>query len=101
MRQIREAVNLTGRARLVRNQVGFDQERKLRYGLGIGSADLVGVIPGGRLFALEVKTSAGRTTPEQLAWLRAVRRWGGFAAIVRSVDDAIAALGRAEQGACE
>lgn len=98
--KIRQAINLDGRARLVRNSVGFDAERKVRYGLGVGSADLVGCLRGsGRLFALEVKTPEGRLSPEQLAWLGAVQRLGGFAAVVRSVPDALAALERALAGA--
>ena len=40
--------------------------------------------------------SDGRATPEQRLWLDLVRRHGGFAAIVRSVDDARAAIARAE-----
>ncbi len=99
MQAIRYAVNRTGRARLMRNSVGYDAEARVRYGLGVGSADLVGMLRGGRVFVLEVKTASGRTTSEQQAWLDTVRRFGGFAAVVRSVDDALAALERAEAGA--
>ena len=101
LKKIRQAINLDGRARIVRNTVGFDSERKVHYGLGIGSADLVGLLRSGRVFTLEVKAPGGRVQPEQAAWLAAVRRWGGFAAIVRSVAEALAALDRAEAGACE
>lgn len=102
MRLIRQAVNLDGRARIVRNNVGFDEGHRVRYGLGVGSADLVGILIGsGRGFALEVKTDTGRISKEQAAWLRAFRRNGGFGAVVRSVTDAIAALDRACQGASE
>jgi hypothetical protein len=97
-RNIRLAVNRTGRARLLDNEVGVDTAKGVRYGLGVGSADLVGVLKSGRLFCLEVKTPKGRTTSEQLAWLQSVHRWGGFACVVRSITDAIAALERAEQG---
>jgi hypothetical protein len=99
---IRQAVNADGRARLVRNSVGFDTEARVRYGLGIGSPDLVGVlIPTGRAIGLEVKTSSGRVRPEQVAWIAAFRRAGGFACVVRSVDDALAAIDRAHAGATE
>ena len=99
--RIRQAVNLTGRARLVRNQTGFDAEHKCRYGLGLGGADLVGLLPSGRAIAIEVKTGAGRPTKEQTAWCAAFRRWGGFACIVHDEDEALAALARAEAGASE
>lgn len=100
MRNVRLALNRTGRARLVRNNVGVDAAHGIRYGLGVGSADLVGMLRSGRVFCLEVK-AGGRTTREQAAWLASVRRWGGFAAVVRSVEDAMAALERAEQGESE
>ncbi len=101
MRQIRKALNDTHRVRVVRNSVGFDEIRGLRYGLGIGSADLVGILRSGRVFVIEVKTPRGRTRPEQRTWAAAIRRWGGFAAFARSIDEALAALERAENGESE
>lgn len=72
------------------------------FGLSKGSADLVGILaPAGRFVALEVKTATGRVRPEQVVWLALVRSRGGFAAVVRSVDDARSALERARAGACE
>lgn len=101
-RNIRLAVNKTGRARLLDNEVGYAAAERVRYGLGVGSPDLVGCLRGSaRLFCLEVKTPTGRPTAEQLAWLRAARNMGAFATIVRSVEDALAALERAEGGASE
>lgn len=95
-RNIKIAINRTGRARLIRNNVGFSLEAKLRYGLGLGSPDLVGCLIGsGRVFALEVKTPTGRVTTEQLAWMRACRGLGGFVCVVRSVEEALLALDRA------
>lgn len=86
---------------LFRNSVGETEEwndgprglasRHIRYGLGTGSADLVGVLTVGGVgvaIALEVKTAKGRTTPAQDAWLAAARRRGACAAVVRSVEDA-------------
>ena len=100
---------------LWRNSTGVtqDEERKRRYGLCVGSADLVGilrmplVVAGvdgasiGRWIALEVKSARGRTSPEQDKFLSLVRRMGGFAAVVRSVGEAIAAIERARAGASE
>lgn len=94
-------VALSGEPGLVlwRNNVGIAEHRgqRVRYGLAVGSADLVGCLDG-RFVALEVKTATGRVAPEQKLWLDLVRRYGGFAAIVRSVDEARAAVARARAG---
>lgn len=82
------------------------------YGLPKGSADLIGVLAVsvvlgghavvlGRYLALEVKTPTGRIRPEQLQHLAAVRRFGGFGAVVRSVEEAVAAVERARKGETE
>ena len=85
-----------------RNNTGVAEHRgaRVRYGLAVGSADLIGCLDG-RFIALEVKTAAGRASPEQRQWLDLVRRNGGFAAVVRSVDEARAAIVRARAGASE
>jgi hypothetical protein len=91
---IHDAIALTGRALLWRNQTG--QIGRVRFGLGVGGADLVGVVrPSGRFFALEVKTATGRLSVEQRAWARAVTGAGGFVACVRSVEEAMRALDEA------
>ncbi len=95
---IHDAIALTGRALLWRNNTGMATfgGARVRYGLGLGGADLVGVLrPRGRAFALEVKTEAGRLSAEQRAWHGAWTDAGGFVACVRSVDEALAALRRA------
>lgn len=74
-------------------------------GLGEGSADLVGIVrmPGGlgRAAALECKTATGRIATRQKAWLRVFRALGGFACVVRSIDDAKAAIVRCREGLSE
>jgi hypothetical protein len=103
--QIRAAVNRTGRARLQRNNTGLfsrpGTELRVQCGLGVGGADLVGVLRSGRAFCLEIKTAAGRPSPDQLRWHSAARRWNVFVRVVRSVDEALAAIDAAEQGALE
>lgn len=110
MRDIRAALGLEHDLTLHRNTTGQTEEwspesgraRTIAYGLGKGSPDLVGwLAPHGRWFALEVKTATGTTSPAQKLWIANIRRGGGFAAVVRSVADARAALGRARLGACE
>jgi hypothetical protein len=94
--------------------------RPILAGLGVGSADVVGVVDVpvlapppylatslGRTFVLEVKLPAsdgkraGELRPDQRRWLQAVRRFGGFAAVVTSIDEARAAVERCRHGASE
>ncbi len=75
--------------RLWRNNVGFDLRTKVTYGLGVGSADLVGLIVGtGQFFAVEVKTLSGRVSADQRAWLETINRLGGVAEVIRTVGEA-------------
>lgn len=87
---------------LWRNNTGLavDGRRRIRYGLAVGSSDLIGIlVPEGRFVALEVKAPNGKgPTPEQERFLELVRRSGGFAAVVRSVSDAREAVSRARLG---
>lgn len=127
LRAVRAAVAAQPGVLVWRNNSGADtvvpaarpQDRRfVRYGLGKGSADLVGIVAMrvcngetldgeitfstvGRVFALEVKSSTGRASLDQRRWGDAVRKVGGFYAIVRSVDDALSALKRARAGAVE
>ena len=96
----------TGPVRLFRNNTGElrDQHgRPVSFGLCKGSADLIGWTTRtittdmvGQQVAvftsIEVKTAAGRLTPEQRQWLAAVETAGGIAGVARSVADAEALL---------
>lgn len=93
MKDIRTAINSTGRAIVLRNTVGFDKDHRQSYGLGKGSPDLVGMLfDSGRVFCLEIKTIKGRTTREQDHWIAYCNKRGGFARVVRSVEEALGAL---------
>lgn len=77
----------------MRNNVGFDRERRVQYGLGVGSPDLIGcLIPSGRMLAVEIKTPTGRVSPEQRAWHDAWRARGVLVWVLRSVDEAVSML---------
>lgn len=98
---IREALGLDTRVVLWRNNTGAYKKdgRVVRYGLCVGSSDLIGILrQNGRFVALEVKTPDGKASPEQLMFLEFVRREGGFAAIVRSPVEAREAITRACAG---
>jgi hypothetical protein len=61
-------------------------------GLAKGWPDFIGFMPDARMWALEVKADKGRLTPEQAAFRDALTAAGGHFALVRSWDDARAAL---------
>jgi hypothetical protein len=76
-----------------RNNVGALQDadgRWIRYGVcNPGGSDIIGIAPGGRFIALEVKTETGRVSKEQRNFIDAVLRAGGVAGVVRSAEDAL------------
>lgn len=57
-----------------------------------GVPDIVGLLPRGRLFAVEVKTSAGKVKPEQQAFIDRINLEGGLAFVARSVEDVMEKL---------
>lgn len=79
---------------LARNNVGVLQDREgkhIRYGLGPGSADLIGIFTArgvGRFIAAEIKTHSGKQSPEQERFEALVIKRGGAYAVLRSVDEA-------------
>lgn len=86
---------------LWRNSVGVGTTpdgRSQRFGLCPGSADLIGIGPGGRFLAIEVKTNHGRVAPDQARFVDLVRARGGIAGICRSVEDAVALVQAAREG---
>ena len=75
-----------------RNNVGCITDKRgipVRFGLCVGSSDLIGIAPGGQFLAVEIKTAKGKATPEQLRFIEAVRARGGIAGIARSPQDAL------------
>lgn len=78
-----------------RNNVGVLKNAAgipIKFGLCVGSSDIIGVAPCGRFLAVEVKTEKGKPTPDQMRFIEAVKRKGGIAGIARSPDDAVALL---------
>jgi hypothetical protein len=86
-----------------RNNTGVDVTRGVQYGLGIGGADLVAVVPIvittemvgrtlGRFVGFEVKTPTGRLEHDQKLWRDVVTRAGAAYHVVRSAEDAATAL---------
>lgn len=80
---------------IFRNNVGVLKNAAgipIRFGLAVGSSDLIGIAPGGRFLAVEIKTPTGKATTEQLRFIEAVRARGGIAGIARSPAEALALL---------
>ncbi len=75
---------------VLRNENGVP----IRFGLCVGSSDLIGITPDGRFLAIETKTAKGRIRPEQQRFIDAVREKGGIAGIARSPEDALDLLRR-------
>jgi hypothetical protein len=57
-----------------------------------GSADIIGLLPGGKFLAVETKAPAGRLSPDQRQFLADVKALGGMAIVARSCRDVEAAL---------
>ena len=55
---------------------------RTRYGLGVGSADLIGCCRG-KFCAIEVKSREGRQSPEQQCWERSITQAGGLYILAR------------------
>lgn len=91
MRAIQDA--LSGRLALWRNNVGVDTQRGVRYGLGLGSPDLIGCMRG-EFIGFEVKTARGVVSDDQARWHEHARSHGARVYVVRSVEEAIDALKR-------
>lgn len=73
-----------------------------RAGLAVGASDLIGMVTMasgfGRFFAGECKDGKGRLTANQRRWINTVRRFGGYADELRSVEDARAAVDACRAG---
>jgi len=72
-----------------------DRRTAARFvGLGVrkGVPDLVFIGPGGRAYCMELKAPKGRLSPDQKAWREAAEALGAPVAVIRSIDEAVAAL---------
>lgn len=87
--------------RIFRNNVGvarFPNGSVVRYGLAVGSADLIGwrtltITPDmvgkpiAQFLSVECKAPKGKATEAQDAWFFAVKKAGGIALLARSPED--------------
>lgn len=57
-----------------------------------GTPDIEVMLPGGRVAWLELKTPTGKARDTQKAWHARAARFGHVVHVVRSVDEAVAAV---------
>ena len=99
MLRILDALQRSGTGLYWRNNTGSlkdERGRWVKFGLGLGSPDIVGILaPSGRFVGVEVKRPGEHPTPEQRAWHRAATNAGALIAVVHSVEEALAAVGSA------
>lgn len=56
-----------------------------------GMSDIIGILPGGRFLAIEVKKPKGILSPAQKEFLDSVKAEGGLAIVAYSLDNIIEA----------
>lgn len=78
--------------RIWRNNTGVGRtlsgDRVIRFGL-VGSADLLGILRGGRFLAVEVKTKRGRQSESQRNFQRMIESMGGVYVLARDVQTVV------------
>jgi hypothetical protein len=62
-----------------------------------GSADIIGILPGGHFICVECKAGKNKPSGKQVEFLRRVSEMGGAAILAWSVDDVIKGLDQFEQ----
>lgn len=58
-----------------------------------GSPDILGFLPDGKFFGLEVKKPSGKLTPEQADFIELAVSTGAMCGVCRSIDDVLSMFG--------
>ena len=53
----------------------------------VGSADILGVLPGGRFFGAEAKIGKDVVSDKQADWMGSVHANGGYVSVFRNLDE--------------
>lgn len=73
-----------------RNNVGVLKDYRgvpIKFGLCVGSSDLIGWTKDGKFLAVEVKTTKGRVSKAQENFINAVNKSGGIGFVARRKED--------------
>lgn len=70
----------------------MDGDRYITSNSQRGMSDILGMLKGGRLIAIECKTRTGKIQPHQQEFLDLISAGGGLAFVARSVEDVLAKL---------
>ena len=63
--------------------------RPVKFGLCVGSSDIIGICPDGKFLAVEVKSKRGLASDAQKRFIGAVALAGGRSGIARSPKEAV------------
>lgn len=96
-RQILDLLKLCGVFAWNSRNVGVYDSRRGRYipSPVKGLPDILGVLPGGRMIAIEVKVGRNRLTIHQEVFLSQLEHMGALVCVARSLDDVVEMLKRA------
>lgn len=86
--------------RVWRNNTGSvktQDGRFINFGLK-GSADIIGLLKGGRFLAIEVKSPTGRQSPDQKNFQKMIESFGGLYVLARCADDAVRSINNESTG---
>ncbi len=78
-------MNTGAAVRHYQDKLGRSKRHFVRFGFK-GLSDILGQTADGRLLALETKRAGETATPEQIAFVDTVNRFGGVGAIVYSLE---------------
>jgi hypothetical protein len=76
----------------------YDPVRKIyrkntgKYSIN-GVSDILGILPGGKFLAIEVKSASGKLSDDQKFFINQIKLKGGVAFTARSIEDVIVNLG--------
>jgi hypothetical protein len=64
--------------------------RPVKFGLCVGSCDIIGLTPEGLFLGVECKTAIGQPTDAQVRFIAMIVAMGGRAGVARSPEQAVA-----------
>ncbi len=87
------ALSATGLGRFWSQPTGaaYRNNVLIKYGC-VGSADISGIVIGGKRFEMEVKTGNAQQEPQQKIFEERIKMYGGIYFVAHSVEEAVSLL---------